>query len=274
MGKEPNPTLVVLGSAMRRYREAAGITLTEMAKLINYSIGHLSNVETAQKTPRRELVILYGEALNASESLLELYGLLAYESHPVESFTRFMEAERHATVIHKYELAVIPGLLQTENYARALLAAGRPNAKPEEIDDLVIARMERQTILTGDAPPALWLVLDETVLMRPIGGDEVMAAQFDRLIEAAARPGITIQVIPLATGAHAGLDSSFTILSFPTGPDIAYSEDSATGHFHERPELVKALAESYEALRVYALPPTTSLEMIRKMREEIANESE
>ncbi|MCO5968495.1 helix-turn-helix domain-containing protein [Actinoallomurus soli] len=264
-----SPTLIALGSELRRYRLAAdNMTQGHLAKLINYSEGMISNVETAQKVPRRDFVERCDKALKTGGALLVLHGLLKHETHPVQSFARYIEAEREASGIHMWDVVVIPGIFQTPEYARALLTAGRPAARPEVIDELVTARMERQEILTRDKPPVVWAIIDESVLHREIGDKETQGAQFDRLIELAQRPGINVQVIPHSAGAHAGLTSSFKILSFDEAPDIAYSEDPATGHLHEKPELVKALSQTYEALRVVALPVSASLELIRRIREE------
>jgi transcriptional regulator with XRE-family HTH domain len=258
-----SPTLIALGSELRRYRLAAGnMTQGHLAKLINYSEGMISNVETAQKVPRRDFVERCDQVLSTGGALLK------HETHPVQSFARYAEAERQASGIHMWDVVVIPGIFQTPEYARALLTAGRPAARPEVIDDLIAARIERQDILFREKPPVVWAVLDESALRREIGGKEIRRAQLDRLAELAERPGINIQVIPHLTGAHAGLTSSFKILSFDDAPDIAYSEDPATGHLHEKPELVKALSQTYEALRVFALPVSGSLDLIRQIREE------
>jgi uncharacterized protein DUF5753/helix-turn-helix protein len=265
-----SPTLIALGSELRRYRLAAGnLTQGHLAKLINYSEGMISNVETAQKVPRRDFVERCDEALKTGGALTVLHGLLKHETHPVQSFARYVEAEREATGIHMWDIVVIPGIFQTPEYARALLTAGLPAARPEVIDDLVTARIERQEILNRDKPPMLWTIIDESVLRRAIGGKETQHTQLDRLVELANRPGINIQVIPHATGAHAGLTSSFIILSFDDSPDLAYSEDPASNHLHEKPELVKTMSETYEALRVVALPVSASLDLIRQVQEEL-----
>lgn len=265
-----SPTLIALGSELRRHRLTAdNMTQAHLARLIDYSEAMISNVETGQKIPRKEFVERCDKVLHTGGALLVIYNLLKYETDPVESFSRYADAERQATVIHKYEALSLPGLLQTPGYARAVIAAGRPTANAEIIDDLTDARLERQKILNRDEPPVLWLILDETVLHRPIGGHKVHLAQLDRLIELTERPKITVQVIPLATGAHAGLTSSFTILSFKDAPDIAYSEDPAVGNLHERPEPVKVLSHTYEALRISTIPAVASLDMISKIREEI-----
>lgn len=265
-----SPTLIALGSELRRYRLAAdGMTQSRLARLINYSEGMISNVETAQKVPRRDFVERCDKALGTGGALLVLYDLLKHETHPVEAFARYIEAERQASAIHMWDVVVVPGLFQAPDYARALLGAGRPTATPDVIDDLVATRLERQQVLAREKPPVVWAVIDELALRRRIGGRETHRAQLDRLTELAGRPGISIQVIPQDTGAHAGLTSSFIILSFDDAPDIAYSDDPASAYLHERPDIVKTVNQTYEALRVVALPLSASLTLIRQIQEEI-----
>ncbi|MEV0404382.1 Scr1 family TA system antitoxin-like transcriptional regulator [Actinoallomurus sp. NPDC050550] len=148
-----SPALIALGSELRRYRLAAdNMTQSHLAKLINYSEGMISNVETAQKVPRHDFVERCDQALNTGGALLVLHGLLKYDTHPVEAFARYTDAESQANAIYMWEFVVIPGVFQTPEYARALLTAGRPTVKPEIIDDLVAARMQRQDILSRDRP--------------------------------------------------------------------------------------------------------------------------
>ncbi|GAB3958997.1 hypothetical protein GCM10029978_005140 [Actinoallomurus acanthiterrae] len=192
-----SPTLIALGSELRRYRLAAdNMTQGHLAKLINYSEGMISNVETAQKVPRRDFVERCDQALKTGGGLMVLHGLLKHETHPVQSFARFAEAERQASGVHMWDVVVVPGIFQTPEYARALLRAGRPAARPEVIEDLVTARIERQEILTREKPPGLGAVLDESALHREVGGKETQRAQLERLAELAEQPGVNIQVIP------------------------------------------------------------------------------
>jgi transcriptional regulator with XRE-family HTH domain len=265
-----SPSLRTLGAAIRRHREAAGMTQEYLAGLVNYSSGWLANVETGHLCPQRQSVVELEKVLGLPEKvLLDIFELVKYEEpHPVISFERYTDAESRAAVIRQYHALVVPGLLQTPDYARALIAAGRPSARPETVESLVAARLERQDILARDDPPTLWLVIDETALLRPVGGPEVHRAQLDVLWEAARRPGVTVQVIPLATGAHAGLTGAFTILSFTDEPDLAYTEDHERGHFHERPELVHGWFAAYQALHLVTETAATSLELIRRIREQ------
>lgn len=267
MGKTPNPTLVTLGRLVRFCRDTANIKQADLARTLGYSEGWLSNVETGQLRARRDQVVAIENALGLPEaSLTDVYDDLRHD-HPVELFERYEEMERRAASILDYEALAVPGLLQTEDTARALLVAGRPADKPDAIDDLVSRRMSRQAILTRDNPPTLWVVLDETVIRRPVGGGKIHAAQLEHMMDMADRPGISIQVVPFASGAHAGLVSTFHILSFETEPNIAYSEDPATGHIHERPELVRSISNTYHALQASALPSVASISMIKEVRD-------
>lgn len=265
----PRQAVVTLGRFVKFARETAGIRQADLAATLGYSTGWLSNVETGQLKARRDQIAAIEVALKMPDgSLTEIYDQLNREHHPVESFDLFAKLERSARTIQDYESLAMPGLLQTEDTARALLSAGRPTDSPDVIDELVAMRMERQLVLTQDTPPKLWIVLDEPVIRRPVGGRDVHRKQLDHLLQAAEQPGISVQAIPFDTGAHAGLVATFHILGFETGPDIAYSEDPATGHILERPELVRAMSDAYNALRLSVLPMVASVELIKKIREE------
>jgi transcriptional regulator with XRE-family HTH domain len=270
MNKPISPSLRTLGAAIRRHREAAGMTQEYLAGLVNYSNGWLSNLENGILCPQKQTVIELEKVLGLPEKvLLDIFDLIKYEEpHPVISFERFTDAENRATMIREYDALVVPGLLQTPDYARALIAAGRPSARPEVIESLLAGRIARQEILVRDDPPTLWLVIDETALLRPVGGPEVHRGQLDALVEAAQRPGVTVQVIPLSTGAHAGLTCGFTILSFTDEPDVAYTEDHERGHFQERPELVHNWFAAYQSLHLMTETAAASLEVIRRTREQ------
>jgi hypothetical protein len=201
--------------------------------------------------------------------LLDIYELIKFEeSHPILAFERYANAERRARIIRQYDALVVPALLQTPEYAKALIMARRQTAKSEVIECLLSDRLERQERIIRDEP-TLWLIIDEFALRRPVGGREVHRAQLDALIEAAQRPNVGLQVIPLSTGAHAGLMCGFTILSFDNDPEVAYTEDEERGYFRERPDQVRIWFDAFEALRAVTLPATASLEMIRHIRGEL-----
>jgi transcriptional regulator with XRE-family HTH domain len=268
MDKTPSPTLITLGRIVRFCRDAAGIKQADLARTLGYSVGWLSNVETGQLRARRDQMVAIEKALGLPKATLtDVYDDLR-QDHPVERFERYEERERRATRIFDYEALAVPGLLQTEDTARALLVAGRPADTPDAIEDLVARRMARQDILACETPPMLCFVLDETVIRRPVGGAKVHAGQLDHLLCMADRPGISIQVIPFASGAHAGLVGTFHILSFEKEPSIAYTEDPATAHIHERPDLVRIISDTYHAIQTSALPSMASISMIKEVRDE------
>lgn len=271
MKKPISPSLRTLGAAIRRHREAAGMTQEYLGSLVNFTNGWVSNVENGQLCPRKESVIELEKVLGLPEKvLLDIHDLIKYdEPHPVLSFELFTDAERRASVIREYDALVVPGLLQIPEYARALITSGRPDARPEVIENLLAARLERQEILSRNDPPTLWLVVDETALHRPVGGRDVHIAQLDAVLQAAQRPGITVQVIPTSTGAHPGLTCSFTILSFSDDPDVAYTEDHERGYFRERPDAVRGWFGAYESLHLVTETAVASLEMIRQIREKL-----
>jgi hypothetical protein len=179
-------------------------------------------------------------------------------------FRDWVEIEREATSLRWFEPLLIPGLLQTEEYARAVLAAAHPASTDRDVDRLGSARMDRQAILTKEDPPLLWVIIDEGVLTRPVGGAAVMRDQLDRLIAAARQPKIMLQVVPVDAGAHAGLDGRFAIASFDGPPDVAYLDNALAGQVAERPDDVARIALLYDILKAEALAPRASIDLARK----------
>jgi len=179
-------------------------------------------------------------------------------------FRPFVQHEAEATALRWFEQTLVPGLLQTADYARALLST-RVGATEGEVDQSVAARLERQTILDRDDPPVLWVVIDEGVLRRPVGGMPVMRAQVEHLIEMAERTSIVVQVIPYSVGAHEGVNGSFVIAEFVAAPSIVYLETALTGLVVERPEDVASVRLTYDTLRTEALPRAASLELLREV---------
>jgi hypothetical protein len=177
-----------------------------------------------------------------------------------------------ARSVSNYECLFVPGLLQTEDYARAALEAGLPNATHEEIQRLVDARLSRQGVLTRDPPLRLWAILDEAALHRPVGGAGVMRAQLDHLADAAGSPPVTLQVLPYSVGAHAGMTGSFAVLQFgePSESDVVYVESQAAELFLESGTDVRRFAEIFQHLRAAALPPADSVSLIAAIARELS----
>jgi Domain of unknown function (DUF5753) len=175
-----------------------------------------------------------------------------------------------ARSVRSYEQQVIPGLLQTEEYAVAMIRAARLSDTPREIDRRVHVRLARQSLLIQDDSIDLWVVLDEAVLSRPVGGDVVKRDQLVRLIEAQELPNATIQILPFAAGAHAGMDGTFAILDFPDAedPDVVYAENATGGLFLEKSDELKKYHSIFDTISSTALTPEESTKMIEMLVEE------
>jgi hypothetical protein len=178
--------------------------------------------------------------------------------------------EESASLIRAYEPQVVPGLLQTEAYARAITKASFPAETQEESERRVALRLARQDLLKRPAPPDYWVVLEETVLCRPIGGPEVMREQIKYLIEAAARSNITIQVLPFTAGWHPAMYGMFNIFRFPDDgmPDIVYSEALTSATYLNKPEETTQYAEALDRMAALAATPDQTITILRKILKE------
>lgn len=184
-------------------------------------------------------------------------------------YSTYIGFEREARTVLNFECSFVPGLLQTEDYARAAIRRGMPDGKPEDIQARVEARIERQERLTGDEPLSLWAIIDEAVLRREVGGVDVMRAQLDHIRKMAELPVVTLQVIPFNAGAHPGMSGEFVILRFeePVGADVVYIESMAGDLFLETPADVTRYTMMFEHLRALALSPDDSVTHIRQIVE-------
>ena len=182
-------------------------------------------------------------------------------------FEAHVGLEEAATQIRCYEIQFVPGLLQTEDYARAVTLLGHASAPEREIERRVRLRMARQAVLTRQEPLNLWAVLDEAVLLRPMGSPEVMQAQVQHLIEAATRPNVTIQVVPFRAGGHAAAGGAFEILRFalPDLPDVVYMEQLTSALYLDRPEVVDSYLAVMERLSVEAETPADSAAALEEL---------
>jgi hypothetical protein len=179
-----------------------------------------------------------------------------------------MEYSERAVAIREYAAHVVPGLLQTEDYARAVLSVGRTLGSKEQLEERVALRMGRQERLGTSDRPELWVVLDEAVLRRPVGGRAVLREQLARLLRTTAEAHITVQVLPFDQGEHDVMGGSLTVLTMPDGTEIAYTEGAHYGQLIEDPHEVRSFALTYDRLRAAALPPLMSLGMIRSVMED------
>ena len=261
-----------LASELRRLREAADLTIDEVAEKLECSASKISRIETGHVgvTPRdaRDMLELYGQTGDEREALVQL----AREARKPgwwqaykEVFTgTFVGLEADASSLRAFQALLVPGLLQTEPYARAVIRAMRPDADESDIQRRVDARTARQQLLTDPNPPEYWAVIDEAVLHRVVGGPEVMAHQADRLLAVAQLPHVTIQVVPFGAGAHPGMEGPFLILGFPeqADPDVVYVDSTSGGFFLELPPDVRRYILMFDHLRATALKPDDSVEVI------------
>jgi transcriptional regulator with XRE-family HTH domain len=268
-----------LGLELRRLREAAGITIEAVAERLECSSSKISRIETGHSgaTPRdvRDILVIYGVVGPVADELVQvarearqkgwwhLYGTVLTGA--------YVGLEAAASAIEAYEAQVVPGLLQVPDYARTLICKARPDIGPAEIDRRVRVRMARQSLLTQDDPLHLGVVLDEAVFHRLVGGLAVMRRQLDHLMKAAELPSVTLQVLPFAVGAHAGMDGSFAILRYEDAadPDVVFAENAAGGLFLEKDEELRRYHVIFDQLRASALPPDQSVEFLAARAKEL-----
>ncbi|MGI5352524.1 helix-turn-helix domain-containing protein [Streptomyces sp. CA-250714] len=248
------------GVHLKRLREQRGWTQKELAAKVYVSPGRIAQLECASGArPTRELTRAIDAAVGANDLLNDLWPHVYRESFPDWS-RRFMELAAKAVAIREYAAHAVPGLLQTEAYARAMLSVGRTLTGPEMLEERVALRMARQTRLQAADAPTLCAVLDEAVLARPVGGDRTMREQFEGLRQACGKHAI--QVLPFTSGEHPMMGVSLTILTMPDGSEVAYTEGSDQGQLYEEPDDVASFIRAYDQLRADSLPRVMSAQVI------------
>ncbi|WP_055488590.1 helix-turn-helix transcriptional regulator [Streptomyces sp. WMMB 322] len=257
----------LFGSRVRKLRMAAGMTQAELGRRTHVVSTRITQIERASGAkPTLELARALDNALNADGLLVDLWPYVHRETFPDWS-RAFMAYSARAVNIGQYAAHVVPGLLQTREYARAVLSVGRSLRGEEHLEERLSARMERQERLDSSDRPEVWAVLDEAVLRRPVGGRAVMGAQLDRLLEVAESPWVTVQVLPFDHGEHDSMGGSMTVLTLPEEAEAVYLEGSDYGQLIEESAGVKRYSAIYDRLRAMALPPKMSLDTIRCVME-------
>jgi hypothetical protein len=268
-----------LGAELRALRARTGLTSGEAATLVGWHQSKVSRIETGasgvKPTDVRLLLDAYGtEDPELRELLLVLAGSEdgdgrqnwwhAYRGVLPPTYRDFISLESQASGIRTLETSVVPGLLQTPEYARAVTRAAVGTLQEAQLDALVEVRLARQDVLHADPPLELSAVLDEAVLRREVGGPEVMARQLDKLLDAARLPQVQLQVLPFAAGAHIGVTGPFVIFSFPSRSDldVVVLDHLTSSLYLERKEDLQAYSEAFNALRIRALSPEDSLDYI------------
>jgi len=215
--------LALFAEELKVARSRAGLSQEQLGDKIGYSASLVAKIETCRGAPTLDFAQRGDDALETGGTLARMHKFVGKAPFP-SWFRPFVDYEAGATSLRLFEHVLVPGLLQTEDYARAVLAT-RPNTTEEEIDRLVSARLARQEILARDDPPLLWVVLDEGVLHREVGDNsEVMRGQLLHLAQMSRRPNVTVEVVPYSAGAHSGLLGAFAVAEFEDAPAIAYLE--------------------------------------------------
>ena len=264
-----------LGALLRALRLEEGLTVEQAAERLMFSMSKLSRMETGHgvATPRdiRDLCDLYGVTGEAERDRMMQ---LAREGKRTGwwqgydlPYSTYVGLEAEAIAISDFQSSVVPGLLQTADYARAGHQGAMPRLSPEEIERRIEAKLTRQNLLTQADPPTFQAVLDEAVLHRVVGGPRVMGVQLERLIEATRLPNVTIQVIPFTLGAHPGVESNFNILEMPTPtPGVVFVEGLVGSIYLERPDELKRYQQIFERLQTIAFSPKDTIRVIAKVR--------
>jgi transcriptional regulator with XRE-family HTH domain len=270
-----------LGTLLRALRNEKGLTIEQVASSLLCSTSKVSRMETGHVAATlrdiRDLCELYGITDEAERDRLRALareGKQAgwWQSYDLD-FSTYVGLEAEATALRYYQSTIVPGLLQTADYARAMLEVTIPKLTPARIGELLEVKLTRQRVLTRQPRLRLWAVLDEAALHRAVGGPAVMAVQLDRLIEAASNPDVTIQIVPYTAGAHPAMDSTFNILEF-TGPvpSVVYVEGLLGWIYLDRPAEIDRYRQVFEYLCSLALSPKESIDLVAKVAGEYKRE--
>jgi transcriptional regulator with XRE-family HTH domain len=266
---EPDPSIsprLQFGTELRKLRICKGFTQRKLSEAVHLSISHLSMIENGHRGPTVDLVRRMDEALGLGTTLTGLLDRLNRAAAQLPSWFRpWLEFEREAEALRMWEPLMVPGLLQAEGYARAILSR-KPGISIEQVEEHVAARMERQNILKRPVPPLLWVILDEGILSRPVADPGIMKAQFEHLLDIGENPHISLQVLPHKARSVVGLLGGFVVADMPKGaPPAAYIESQSTeDRVSVRFDEVKGLTLLYDVIRADALARYESLSMIKE----------
>ena len=275
----PTARRMLLGAQLRRLRTEAGISREDAGEAIRASEWKIQRLENGQVGYKErdvtDLVTLYGVTdpveiatfiTMAREANMPGWWN-AYSDVLPQWFRAYVDLEAVAAQIRTYEGQFVPGLLQTEDYMRAVMRGAQLGDSPEELERRVRLRLTRQRLLAQDDGPRLWAVVDEAALRRPVGGRKVLCAQIERLVDASRLPSVTLQVLPFSAGAHAAMVGAFSILRFADQelPDVVYLEHATNALYLDKPEDVAQYAHIMSSIGVYGAPPEQTAEILSEL---------
>jgi transcriptional regulator with XRE-family HTH domain len=282
-GGGPTVQRMLVGAKLRRLRTDMGLTREEAAEAIRASEWKIHRLENGQvgfkERDMVDLLALY-EVSDPAE-VADFLTLVREANTPgwwqhygdvlPQWFRTYVDLESAATLIRTYEGQFVPGLLQTDDYIRAVVRGAHLDESTEEVGRRVRLRMARQTLLTREHPPRLWAVVDEAALRRPVGGREVMRGQVERLIDATKLPNVTLQVLSFDSGAHPAMVGAFSVLRFPEQelPDVVYLEHLTSALYLNKPDEVDQYLHVMEGICVRAEAPDRTVELLNQILDEL-----
>lgn len=258
------------GDWLREAREAAGLTQQDLADSAIMTRSHISHIEAGRRIPSKEDAQRLDRALNTGNVLSRFRP--RDDSAIADHFAAARHLEQNATIIREFALSFIPGILQTEEYARAVLSCTFPPRSDEERDKTVVARLERSKILSDPVSPVVWALLDEAALRRPIGGPEIMTEQINHVVHLAEARRVRVHVLPFRLGLHPLLQGVLTLMWFDDQPAVAYTEGLRMGKLIDSPAVVEQLQGAYDLALSDALPLRESLAYLKAAAEDFKHD--
>lgn len=252
------------GRQIKIFRERAGHTQAALGQLLGYSEAQVAAIEQGRRVPRPNTIDRLDQLLEAEGVLLVMKRPVALARYPA-FFRDAARIEETAVEFHQYAPLIVPGMLQTEEYARTMFTVWRPRRNESEIEQMVAARMARHALFDRRPSPVLSFVLEEAVLQRPIGGAEVLRGQLEHLLLISENPNVEVQVMPTRATDHAGVDGPFTLMVPDGGEQVAYLESQGHGRVLTDREAVRGIAARYGIIRAQALSPSESGRLIEQL---------
>jgi transcriptional regulator with XRE-family HTH domain len=263
------------GKELKRRREAAGMTQEELGRLAFCSAGYISQFEQGIRKPQLDHSQRFDEILQTDGFFEDMWREIINQSPYSHYFSDAADLETEALTICDFAPVLVPGLLQTEGYARAVFRAAQPLLPEEEINERVGSRLARARILKpgdGHTPPMYWSILDESVIRRPVGGPEAMSAQLTHIARVVRERRALVQILAFAAGAHALMEGLVTLMTFADAPPVAYLESPNLGQLIDDPAIIAREQMYYDLVRASALSHDESLSMIETAAEDFRHD--